>query len=152
METDHESIAEKVVTVELRLAEWIAATRSATPRQANPSRATDKLIAELKALGELIDDHLSAEEDLMIPLINENITAAEWHQVTERGGSFVSGRNMWFGLAFVGMALEACTAEERRRFLAGMPPPQRWLVRLVARRAMASYPARLERAHGSSGN
>lgn len=147
METEHEFIAKSVFGVKLRLAEWIAATGS-TRQFAIQSRASEMLVSEIEALGELVSDHLTAEEELVVPLINENMCDAEWRAVTERGGSFLSGRNMWFGLAFVGMALEACTIDERRRFLAGMAPPQRFLVRLLARRAVTRYRARLGRARG----
>jgi hemerythrin-like domain-containing protein len=147
METEHEFIAKTVVSVESRLAEWIAATDS-TRQFAIQSRASEMLVAEIKALGELVSDHLGAEEQLVVPLINENMCDAEWRAVTERGGSFLTGRNMWFGLAFVGMALEVCTIDERRRFLTGMAPPQRLLVRLLARRAVTSYRARLGSARG----
>ncbi|OBJ20269.1 hypothetical protein A5621_03025 [Mycobacterium colombiense] len=147
METEHDFIAKTAASVELRLAGWIAAIDSPTTQLAQ-SRTEKALICEIEALGELVSDHLSAEEERVVPLINENLTDAEWRAVTERGASFLSGRNMWFGLAFVAMALETCTADERRRFLTGMPPPQRWLVRLFARRASVGYRARLDRTSG----
>lgn len=143
METEHEFIAKSAVSVKLRLAEWLA-TASAT-HLATHSRAAQMLISEIQALGDLVGDHLGAEEERIVPLINANLTDAEWRAVTERGGRFLSGRNIGFGLAFVGMVLEACTAEQRRRFLAGMPLPQRLLVKLFARRVAARYHARLVR-------
>jgi hypothetical protein len=142
MESEHDFIAKAAASVELRLAGWIAASGPRTPRRAQ-SGAEEALVCEINALGELVRDHLSAEEERVVPLINENLTDAEWRAVTGRGGSFLSGRDMWFGLAFVGMALKQCNADERRRFLAGMPPPQRLLVKLLARPAMAGYRARL---------
>lgn len=145
METEHSLIAKSVGSVELRLAEWIAAPDFETTEFPDQAQAAGMLVSEITALAELVDDHLSAEEERIVPLINENLTDAQWRAVTERGAAFLSGRNMWFGLAFVGMALEACTPDERRRFLAGMPPPQRLLVWLGARRGAASYRARLER-------
>lgn len=148
METEHEFIAKSVIRVKLCLAEWVGPAASPIAQPATQARATDMLLAELKSLAELVGDHLSAEEERVVPLINENLTDAGWRAVTERGGSFLTGRNMWFGLAFVAMALETCTADERRRFLTGMPPPQRWLVRLFARRASVGYRARLDRTSG----
>lgn len=148
MEIEHEFIAKSVASVKLCLAEWVGAAASPIVHPAVQSRATDMLIAELKSLAELVGDHLSNEEKRVVPLINENLTDAEWRAATERGGSFLTARNVRFGLAFVTMALETCTADQRRRFLAGMPPPQRWLVRLFARRASTGYRARLERTSG----
>lgn len=146
METEHEFIAKTAVIVETRLAEWIAATGFTTTQRANQSRAAEMLASEIKVLAEAVGDHLTAEEERVLPLINKHITDREWRAVTERGAAFLSGRNIWFGTAFAGMVFEACTADERRRFLAGMPPPQRMLVKLFARRAGASYRARLEPA------
>ena len=146
METEHEFIAKSVVSVELGLADWRAVTDATTPQPARQSRAADLLTNELAVLASLVSDHLSAEEELVVPLVNEHVTDAEWRAVTKRGGSFLSGRNIRFGIAFVGMALESCTSDERRRFLAGMAPPRRLLVRLFARRALGSYRALFERA------
>jgi hemerythrin-like domain-containing protein len=145
MESEHEFIAKAIVGVESRLADWVAATASTTTQPATQPQAAEILVCEIEELRKLVDDHLSVEEERVVPLINENLTDAEWRAVTERGGSFLGPRNMWFGLAFVGMALEQCTNDERRRFLAGMPPPQRLLVRLFERRAMTSYRVRLGR-------
>lgn len=143
MQGQHEQIANSMARVELRLSEWLETTDSMTPRRDAWSRTTGSLIADLEALAELVSDHLRAEEELMVPLINAHITEPEWRAVTQQGGSFIN-RNMWFVLAFLGMALEACTPDERRRFLAGMPRPHRLLARLFARRALAGYRARLE--------
>jgi hypothetical protein len=139
METEHELIAKLVASVELRAVDWVAL---------GDSKAAQRMIAEVEALAELVSDHLADEELRIVPLINENMTDAEWRAVTERGGAFLNGRNLWFGLAFVGMTLEACAPDERRRFIAGMPPPQRLLVRLFVRPAAAAYRARLDRARG----
>ncbi|MCA2264604.1 hypothetical protein A5626_22520 [Mycobacterium marseillense] len=141
METEHSLIAKLVSSVELRLAEWMTAPDSPVAQ----SQAAETLISEITALRESVSDHLGAEEDRVVPLINENLTDAEWRAVTERGAAFLSGRNIWFGIAFVGTVLEACTTDERRRFLAGMPPQKRLLVRLCVRRVAASYRTRLER-------
>jgi hypothetical protein len=131
-----------VAIVELLLADWVAATEAHTSELATQSRATDLLVAEIKTLTQLVGDRLSAEEELMVPLINENITDAEWRAVTEQGAAFIA-HNLRFALAFVGMALQECRDDERRRFLAGMPAPKRVLVRLFARRAAVGYHARI---------
>lgn len=147
MQEEHELIAKLVGSVELRLADWIAASRF-TAQIATQSRAAQTLISDVKVLAGLVNEHLDGEEERVVPLINENVTDAEWRATTERGGAFVSGRNIRFGIAFVGMALEGCTVDERRRFLAGMPSPQRLLVRWFGRRAATSYRARLDGIRG----
>jgi hypothetical protein len=146
METEHALIAKLVSGVEVRLVAWMAAADSAPAGCTKQTRATQMLIHEVETLTELVNEHLGAEESRVVPLIDEYITVAEWRATTERGAAFLTIRNISFGLAFVGMALETCTAEERRRFLAGMPLPRRLLVRLFARRAATRYRARLERA------
>jgi hypothetical protein len=78
MQTGHTFIAKSVATVELLLADWVAATDARTSELATQSRATDLLVAEIKTLTQLVGDHLSAEEELIVPLINENITDAQW--------------------------------------------------------------------------
>jgi Hemerythrin HHE cation binding domain len=145
METEHALIAKLVSSVELRLAAWLAATESPGAGCAAQSRAAQILIYEVETLAELVGEHLSVEELRVIPLINEYITDAEWRATTERGASFLTLGNVRFGVAFVGMVFEECTADERRRFLAGMPPVRRWLVKLLSRRAVTNYRARLER-------
>lgn len=142
MQWQHEQITNSMARVELRLTGWLGTAGSATARRDAWSPATESLRADLEALAQLVSDHLSTEE-LIVPLINAHITEPEWRAVTQQGGSFMN-RNMWFVLAFLGMALEACTAEERQRFLAGMGQPHRLLARLFARRALAGYRARLE--------
>lgn len=144
MQRQHDQIADSMARVELRLQEWLGIADSTTARPHVWSRVTGSLIADLEALASLVSDHLRAEEKLIVPLINANITDAEWRAVTRRGGSLL-GRNSCFVLAFLGMALEACTADERRRLLAGMPQPQRLLVGLFARPALLAYRARLGR-------
>jgi hypothetical protein len=101
------------------------------------------LISGIKELTELVDAHLRDEELWVVPLINENLTDDEWHAATERGASFLNWRNMRFGMVFVGLVLAVCAADERRRFLAGLPPPRRLIARLFGPRAVASYRARL---------
>ncbi|HEY1841737.1 MAG TPA: hemerythrin domain-containing protein [Mycobacterium sp.] len=135
METEHELIATSVDKVHLLLADWIATAHSAS--------AAQRLISGIKELTELVDAHLVHEEERIVPLINENITSDEWRAATGRGASFISGRNIAFAIAFAGMTLDSCTADEYRRFLACMPSPQRLLVRLFARRVGARYRARL---------
>jgi hypothetical protein len=106
MQSEHAFIAKSVAIVELLLADWVAATEAHTSELATQSRATDLLVAEIKTLTQLVG------------------------AVTEQGAAFI-GHNLRFALAFVGMVLQECTADERRRFLGGMPAPQRLLVRLL---------------------
>jgi hypothetical protein len=82
MEIEHEFIAKSMVGVESRLADWITTSEVPNIRRDNRSRAVNALVAELGALAELVSDSLGAEEELMVPLINANLTEAEWRAVT----------------------------------------------------------------------
>jgi hemerythrin-like domain-containing protein len=144
METEHELIAKTVVRVKRKLADWSAASCSEPVPGPTHRNAMHSLISEIEALAEIVCQHLREEEEHVVPLINENITDAEWLATTRRGGSLVSGHNIEFGLAFVEMTLEGCDADERGRFLAGMPRPQRLLVRLFGRMVVKRYRARLQ--------
>ncbi|WP_156622959.1 hemerythrin domain-containing protein [Mycobacterium sp. 1164966.3] len=144
METEHALMAKLVSSVEVRLAAWIADTDCTAAGCAPQSSAAQKLIYEIETLAELVNEHFNAEELRVVPLINECITDAEWHATTERGASFLTVHNIGFGVAFIGMVLETCTVDERRRFLAGMSAPRRVLAKLFAGRVASSYRARLE--------
>lgn len=98
METEHAVVAKLADSVGLRLAAWIAATDSTAENIAARPMATETLIFELEALAELVGDHLSAEEERVLPVINQYLTDAEWRAVTERASSFLNSRRMWFGL------------------------------------------------------
>jgi hypothetical protein len=77
-------------------------------------------------------EHLTDEESAVVPLINAHGTEQEWREATARGAAFMSRRNVKLALVLGGMVLDGSPDEERRRFLAGVPLPQRLLVRLLA--------------------
>lgn len=146
MEAEHELIAKWAHSVELSLAAWIAAPRLTPGQLENWSESTHTLVSDLNELARLVDAHLDAEESEVVPLINANVSDDEWRATTERGASFLNRSNIRFGLAVIGMIIEGCSDDQRRRFFAGMPRPQRLLVRLFGRHAASRYRARLESA------
>lgn len=136
MKVEHEGIATLIHRVESALEAWAPSSQPALAEQ---------LIVELRELALLVGNHLNDEERLVVPLINAYITDDEWHEATDRGASFVSLKNMAFGIVFIGLALQATTSpDERRRFLAGMPAPQRLLIKLLGRRAVVAYQSKLD--------
>ena len=134
MEDQHRGIADAVATIQNSVPVWI---RSADPR------LTHQLGARVEELSAIVDTHLADEECNIVPLINEYITLDEWRETTARGAEFLSRRNLKPGLVLGGYVLDAATADEGRRVLAGAPWAQRTMVRLFAKRTFAAYHARL---------
>jgi hypothetical protein len=130
MAMEHEHISHLSHGVEVALNGWATAV--------NPDTA-EALIDVVTQLAHAVDEHLNDEEEHVVPLINAHISAAEWRAATDRGAAFIGWSNIRFGLAFVGLALAAGSPPECRRFLSGMPFPQRVIVKLVGKRIMASY-------------
>jgi iron-sulfur cluster repair protein YtfE (RIC family) len=130
MEQEHARIAQLTHNVSAALATWAVA--------AHPGAAYS-LIRELTRLAVAVDEHLNDEEEHVVPLINAHISAEEWRETTDRGAAFIGPTNIRFGIAFVGLALAAASPDERRRFLAGMPFPQRAIAKLVGKRITAAY-------------
>jgi len=79
-------------------------------------------------------------------MINAHITEQEWREATARGAAFMSRRNVKLALVLGGMVLDGVPDGLRRRFLAGVPWPQRQLVRLLAERTYAKYRTELRGA------
>jgi hypothetical protein len=105
--------------------------------------STRKLSAALEELSTMVDGHLDDEERDIVPLINEYITPDEWREAAARGAEFLSRRNLKLGLVLGGFVLDAASADEGRRLLAGAPWPQRTITRLFAKCTFAAYHARL---------
>ena len=70
------------------------------------------------------DEHLADEECNIVPLINGHLTPREWRQ-------------------FARFELDGVSAEDRRRFLANVPPPQRIAFQLFGGRSCSAYRAKL---------
>jgi hemerythrin-like domain-containing protein len=133
-ETAHRNIAELIDKVESIRPSW---TDSGEPRRAvQLSTAVDELCAGA-------NEHFDHEEQNVVPLIAEHITPKEWQAVIDRGAAYVNPTNLWFSLAYAGVLLRSGTPEEQRRFIASIPLPLRIVLKLVGRRAFASYQTRL---------
>lgn len=134
MQDEHAAIAESMENVQSLRKLWAATA---------DSELAEKLIAPVNDLSARVDAHLEDEEQHIVPLINAHITAAEWQECLDRGAAFLTPKNVRFTLAFGGFVLEDASANERRRFLAGIPLPPRLLLRLFGERALCSYRTRI---------
>jgi iron-sulfur cluster repair protein YtfE (RIC family) len=130
MESAHQSIAEATTRVRAMLPSWVRAPEAS---------ATERLAIAVEELSSRTGEHLADEESAVVPLINAHVTAQEWRAITARGAAFMSRRNVKLALVLGGMVLDGSPDEVRRRFLAGVPLPQRLLVRLLSDRTYAKY-------------
>lgn len=122
MEAQHEVIARTLEDAAQRLARWRSAPSAAT---------ADPLIAVLTEHRAALLAHLDDEEEYVLPLIEEHLTAAEWARLGERFAGEVPKSKMLF---FLGAILEDATPAERQAMMAQLPAPARILWRAVGQR------------------
>ena len=129
MEDDHAAIAESVGEVQITRTHW--------GKSADPGLAA-QLIAATEALSARVDAHLEDEEQNILPLIAQHITAAEWKDCVKRGAEFLPKNKL--ALVFLGITLQNLTPVEQRQFLAGIPTA---LWKLLGQRTFNSYRTKL---------
>ncbi|WP_240509861.1 hemerythrin domain-containing protein [Streptomyces malaysiense] len=131
--------------------EVIDATLARLPGMLGRWRA-DAAPATTRALADLLDEHRDAltehlddEERLVLPLVADHLTVAEWDLVGRRGLEALPRNKV---LPALGAILEDATAEERAWFLGRAPLAGRLLWRFVGRRR---YAARCRTLRGAPG-
>jgi hemerythrin-like domain-containing protein len=118
-----------------------AATDLSHRWRARADRATALLLAEaLRELDQHAAAHMDDEEEHLLPLMADHITAQEWAEVGARGRRSVPKTKL---LIFLGAILEDATAQERRLFLSHMPAPARLLWRTLGTRLYRRTTARV---------
>lgn len=105
-------------------------------------QSSARLKASVAELSQLLVGHLDEEERNAVPIIEAHLTQQEWKAAVERGASFLS-RHPVLGIVLGGLVLDYASPAERRSFLAGVPVPQRFLVKLLSPRMTASYRRKL---------
>lgn len=129
MEAQHEQIAAALERVQVDLAEWTSAAQRST---------TDQLLESFANLSQRVVEHLDDEERDAVPVIVEHLTPKEWEAAVKRGVSFLT-KHPRLGIVLGGLVLDYASPDERRAFLAGVPAPQRLLVKLLGARSLAAY-------------
>jgi iron-sulfur cluster repair protein YtfE (RIC family) len=132
MEDAHAAIAESVETVEAVRMPW---------RTSASAELAAQLIGATEDLSARVDTHLDDEEQHILPLISQHITAGEWKHVVKRGAEFLPKNEM--ALVFIGLTLQNLTPDEQRQFLAGMPMAARILWKLFGDRTFEAYRTKL---------
>ena len=131
MEEQHARVATGLTEVERLLAPWAA---SAAPADG------EVLAAALERHRAALVEHLTDEEDHLLPLIERHLTVAEYAKLGENFGAETPRDKLLF---FLGALLEEATPEEAAELLGKVPPPARLIWRLVGKRRYARGTRRL---------
>lgn len=126
MEVQHVRLHGPLARIEELLPQWRARALASD---------RDELVEVLAEASVALDEHLREEERMLLPLIEQHLTPAEWRAVGERGKVVIPKGKM--ALVFLGMILEEATPAEKKRFLAELPAPARLLWRLTGERVYA---------------
>jgi hemerythrin-like domain-containing protein len=110
-------------------------------------RSGEQLSAAVDGLSANITEHFADEEQNIVPLIRDSITAEEWQAFIDRGAAYVNPRNVWFALAYAGFLLRDATLDEQHRFVSSVPLGLRIVLKLFGRRAFDTYNTKLYGTH-----
>ena len=122
MERQHQHLGEVLDQIDVLLPTWRQAADIASARR----------LAELFATGsEALDEHLAEEERLILPVVAQHISQAEWDELGQRGMASIPKARL---LVFLGYILEDATPEERTEMMKKLPPPARLAYSMIGKR------------------
>lgn len=127
MEQQHQQIDVSVAEVRAAMSAW-----RSDPTPANSSALADHIGEFLVVL----EGHLDEEEQIVVPLIDQHLTKAEWRDVGERGFEKFTPAQRWIA---TGQLVEVATPEETAMMFAQLPPPVKVLWQLIGRRKYRRY-------------
>ncbi|MGY1618754.1 hemerythrin domain-containing protein [Geodermatophilus sp. SYSU D00691] len=127
MEAQHEKVDARLAQIGELRPRWVA-TATAADR--------DRLAALFDELYVLLAEHLDAEEERLLPIVARTLTAAEWAEmgVRARASTPRAERSLVMGM----IQYEGDPAVIAH-MLSAAPPPVRWLVPKLARRAFRRH-------------
>jgi hemerythrin-like domain-containing protein len=131
MEEQHSRVAAGLAEIETLLTGWAATASPATG---------EALATALERHRETLVEHLTDEEDHLLPLIERHLTVAEWERLGENFGTETPKDKLLF---FLGALLEEATPEEAADLMRKVPAPARLVWRLAGRRMYAKRTRRL---------
>ena len=134
MEEQHEELAARLGAVDAALSVWRDVVSAA-------SRLV--LVDALKQLIPPLRHHLHDEEDGVVPLMEQHITAAEWNEMVQQG---VPTSTRDFPLGF-GMLMYEGDPEVIDQAIANLPAEARPVVKQLAAQAFAEHS---EEVHGTA--
>jgi hemerythrin-like domain-containing protein len=135
MESQHETVAAQLE----RAGELLSGWRARADRDSG-----EELAVLFEQVQVALDEHLTDEENEILPLCSRHLTQDEWDSLGKRAQEGLpKGARAFVSL---GSILEGATPDERRRFLAQLPVPARVLWRMVGK---GIYRREVVRVHGS---
>lgn len=132
MEAAHAAIAEAVERVQTARTPW---------RTSPVPDLAAQLIAATEDLSARVDTHLEDEEQHVLPLISQYITADEWKKLISRGAEGMPKNTM--ALVLLGLTLQNLTPDEQRQFLTRVPRAARILWNVLGQRMFETYRAKI---------
>lgn len=111
-----------------------------TWRDTASARQGDTLATLAGRLAALLREHLSLEEEKVVPLIEQYITAAEWHQMLENAGMDFTPEQL---VLLFGMMMYEGEPAALSMALENMPPEVAAMLRVEAPAAYARHSAEL---------
>jgi hemerythrin-like domain-containing protein len=127
MEAQHEAIAEELEHAEAAVGPW---------RAAAGETVRDRLAGALERMHPLLVEHLTAEEEQVLPLAARALTQAEWDELGRRGTAAIPRPKL--PMVF-GMLMAEGDPEVLRMVLAHAPLLPRVVVPRIAPRAYGRY-------------
>ncbi|MEV6416045.1 hemerythrin domain-containing protein [Kribbella sp. NPDC051718] len=135
MESQHAALSTALDQIDKLAPAW-----AATANQAD----RDALATAVRDASTILEEHMGEEEQQILPLVRQYLTAEQWNKLGERGAKSIEDKRK--RLLFLGMILEECSPEEERDFLKKMPAPVRVLWKVVGRRAYDGYVRMIRRS------
>ncbi len=135
MEEQHRQIDTSVAEVRTAMASW----------RSDPTPATSAALSD--RIGEfliVLEGHLDEEEQVVVPLIDRDLTEAEWQEVAERGFKKFTPAERWIA---TGLIVEIATPEEAAMMFGTLPPPVKVLWNLIGKRKYRRYIRSVRGAH-----
>ncbi|MEV5833360.1 hemerythrin domain-containing protein [Nocardia sp. NPDC052112] len=133
MQNQHEEIDVLMRRVDAELSEW---------EHQGGAETADLLVEGLRRLHAVLTEHLRLEEDSILPIVAETLTASEWSELGKRGmASLPKGR----ALVFLGHIAEEADEREWSELTRRLPASVRLLYRLFGHRGYAREIALLRR-------
>jgi hemerythrin-like domain-containing protein len=114
-----------------------------TFREGAATEVRDRLADLLDTLHVHLVEHLDAEEERLLPIAARTMTQSEWDEMGERGRGGTPRNEQTLML---GMYQHEGDPAVIAAMLADAPPPVRWIVPRLSRRAFRKY---AERVHGT---
>lgn len=131
MNAQHAEVHAAIDRVRVLVDRWVERADTAT---------RDELAAVAEPLAQTLRDHLEAEENEILPLVEEHLTRAEYDRLVAHGRDTLPREK---AATLVQLILEGANAQERARMLREFPPARQLLIRTLGARQYRNYVRRL---------